>query len=523
MLAECVRGVEQHWQAWCELAWQAKRIDEGDGARAEDMLTAVTPTLRYLQLMLQTLDDIERHGAPRLPGEPREVDGVVRVPVFPARCLFDRLLFAPIRAEARLRSGSDLADLYGENLKRVRGEGDCQPTVALVLGAGNVSSIPITDTLTKIFQENQSVLLKMNPVNEYVGPIFERAFASLIEADLLRVVYGGAEVGANLVACDGVDTVHITGSDRTHDAIVWGSSAEQVAERKSANSPLLQKPITSELGNVTPWIIVPGTYSARQLRFQAESIVTAITSNASFVCIAPKMILTARDWPQRKQFLDLIEAGLQKVPRRYAYYPGAAERFSRFAGYGADDPEYLPWTLRRGVDPVEEPHLFEEESFVCVCGETSLATSSPAEFLGTAVEFANENMWGTLAAGLTVPREFEKTQSQRLDRAVDRLQYGTVGINIWPGVAFALMSTPWGGFPGATLRDIQSGLGSVHNTYLLDQVEKSVLSSPLAFLPKPVWFPTHQCPERLAEDLLNLYLRPSIWSLPGLFWNALRG
>ena len=305
LLSECIRGVEQHWQAWCELAWQAKRIDEGNGARAEDMLTAVAPTLRYLQLLMQTLDDIERHGAPRLPGEPHEVDGALRVPVFPTRCLFDRLLFAPIRAEARLRPGSDLADLYGENLQRARGEGECQPRVALVLGAGNVSSIPITDTLTKIFQENQAVVLKMNPVNEYVGPIFEQAFACLIEAGMLRVVYGGADIGANLIASDHVDTVHITGSDRTHDAIVWGTSDEQRAERQSANSPLLQKPITSELGNVTPWIVVPGTYSARQLRFQAESIVAAIVSNASFVCIAPKMIITARDWPQREQFLDL--------------------------------------------------------------------------------------------------------------------------------------------------------------------------------------------------------------------------
>jgi aldehyde dehydrogenase (NAD(P)+) len=207
----------------------------------------------------------------------------------------------------------------------------------------------------------------------------------------------------------------------------------------------------------------------------------------------------------------------------YAYYPGAADRFHRFAGEAAEDSEYLPWTLRRGVDPTKEPHLFEEESFVCVCGETSLSSGSALEFLDAAVEFANESMWGTLAAGLTVPREFQKTQSQRLDRAVDRLQYGTVGINIWPGVAFALMSTPWGGFPGATLHDIQSGLGSVHNTYLLDHIEKTVLSSPLAFLPKPVWFPTHQFPERLASNLLNLYLRPSVWGLPSLLWNALRG
>lgn len=41
--------------------------------------------------------------------------------------------------------------------------------VALVLGAGNVSSIGLMDVLYKLFIENQATLLKMNPVNEYSG------------------------------------------------------------------------------------------------------------------------------------------------------------------------------------------------------------------------------------------------------------------------------------------------------------------------------------------------------------------
>lgn len=530
LISDCLIGVEAHWQEWCELAWQAKRIPADDGARAEDMLTAVLPTLRYLRLMHETLENITQIGQPRLPAAPQKVHGRWRVPVFPTRTLFDRLLFAPVKAHVLIDKYLDKdinankpVSLYGNNVQRAQGKAGDQLSVAVVLGAGNVSSIPITDTLTKIFQENQSVLLKMNPVNEYVGPIFEKAFAPLIESDLLRIVYGGAEVGASYIASESVDTVHITGSDRTHDAIVWGSTSGEQEERKSTNSPLLRKPITSELGNVTPWIIVPGKYSDRQLKFQAESIVSSVTSNASFVCIATKMLITSRNWPQRQQFLDLIESLLAEVPARYAYYPGASERFERFADRKPDGSGYLPWTLRRDLQPDSTSHLFEEESFACVFGETALEAVSPVEFLNAAVDFANERMWGTLAAALTVPDEFAKRSANELDEAVDRLRYGTVGINIWPGIAFALMSTPWGAFPGNTLQDIQSGLGTVHNTYLLASAEKSVIRSPLAFFPKPVWFPSHSCPVALSRSLISLYCRPGLRHLVPLLLSAVRG
>jgi acyl-CoA reductase-like NAD-dependent aldehyde dehydrogenase len=175
------------------------------------------------------------------------------------------------------------------------------------------------------------------------------------------------------------------------------------------------------------------------------------------------------------------------------------------------------------VDPTAAPELFTEESFVCVVGETALVASTPDEFLSSAVDFVNERMWGTLSAAITVPQEFQRNQADELERAVDRLEYGTVGINQWPGVVFALMSTPWGAYPGSTLEDIQSGMGSVHNTYLLDGPEQTVISSPLTVFPKPVWFSTHRCPEAVADSLLKLYMRPTVWRLPPVLMHAIQG
>lgn len=533
LLQECIGGVGREWESWAEAAWNSKQIHAGTAARAEDIMTGPMPTLRWLRLCHQSLADIATHGQPQLPGRPLEERGHLRVPVFPTRNLFDRLLFGPIESQVRMPAGTTVDNLFGNCLTRASGKMDEAPRVTLVLGAGNISSIPITDALTKIFQDNQAVLLKMNPVNEYLGPIFKRAFAPLVTADLLRIVHGGADIGAALIAADEVDCVHITGSDRTHDAIVWGEDPQQQAKRKAANSPLLQKPITSELGNVSPWIIVPGRYTDKQLRFQAENVVASVTSNASFVCVATKMLITHRDWPQRTQFLSMIDQILAKTPTRFAYYPGAADRYARFAHGQAvtaekmvsqdDADRFLPWTFRHDIDIAVEPEYFKEESFVCVFGETSLEAATTTGFLGAAVDFVNDRMWGTLSAALTVPQDFQRRHAGELGTLVDRLRYGIVGINQWPGVAFALMSTPWGAFPGATLQDVQSGIGSVHNTFMLDKPEQTVVSSPLTIFPKPMWFSTHRCPEVIARKLIRLYLQPTYWRLPSLLISAMRG
>src|SRR5581483_1655232 len=136
--------------------------------------------------------------------------------------------------------------------------------VPLVLGAGNVSSIGPLDVVYKLFVEDQVVVFKTNPVNAYLGPLMEEGFRALVEPGYLRVVYGGAAEGAYLCNSAGVDEIHITGSDKTFDAIVFGAGPEG-AERKAAHQPLLDKRITGELGNVSPVIVVPGPWSKKEL------------------------------------------------------------------------------------------------------------------------------------------------------------------------------------------------------------------------------------------------------------------
>ncbi len=223
---------------WVDTACRYKGVAAASPLRAEDIMAGPVATIRQLRLVIQSLQDIASLGQPRLPGRPKTgTDGRVRVPVFPARGMFDSITFQGFKVDAWLKPG------IGEESLRMCPDGypgrwkSGNPRICLVLGAGNVSSIPTTDAFTKLFQEGRTVLLKMNPVNESLGPIFERAYKPLIDAGYLRIIYGGADVGSAAVAHELVDEVHITGSIHSHDAIVWGPPGPERDRRKRDNDP----------------------------------------------------------------------------------------------------------------------------------------------------------------------------------------------------------------------------------------------------------------------------------------------
>jgi hypothetical protein len=521
---QCIERVAAVAEEWAAIATIHKGLPRDSPLLVEDLVSGPGVVLRQLQLTRQTLNAIRVSGVPVLPGNPRRTSaGQLSVPVVPATGLFDPLVFPFIRADVRLQPDASPNDLHGQ-LPTLAARGTFQKITA-VLGAGNVSAIPATDSLNRIMFDDSRVVLKLNPVNEYLLPVFEKCFAPLIQANLLCILKGGSETGRALVNSASIDAIHITGSGATHDAIVWGETAAERTDRKTRNTPLNNKPITSELGNVTPWIVVPGRYSDRQLRSQAEHIAASITNNASFNCLATKMILTSRRWPQRERFLQLIRTFLNRTPIRPAYYPGAAQRFQKFSGTSIqpDENGCLPWTLLEDQKIEERPELFQEESFVCVCAETALEADSPDEFLATAIEFANHRMTGTLCVSLTVPTDVRKRSPKVLERSLGQLRYGAVCINQWSGLAYALTSPPWGAYPGAAVANVQSGIGMVHNTSLLNAIEKTVVSGPLISLVRPVWFPSHRNPIQVSKRLIQLYAKPSLLRLPALVGAAIRG
>ncbi|MCB9735427.1 MAG: aldehyde dehydrogenase family protein [Deltaproteobacteria bacterium] len=512
----------------------AKGALRGGQAEAEEWLAGPYAVLRNLRLLARSLREISRYGAPRPPGRPHaNAAGRVVVRVFPADN-YDRVLFSGYSADVTMApdvtlegfTSAQAGAYHAQRRNEARGE------VALVLAAGNVSSIGPMDALHVLFAENAVVLLKTNPANPYVGRFVERAFAPLIEAGALRVVHGGADEGAWLAAHPAIDRIHVTGSDRTHDAIVFGAGDEG-ARAKAAGERRNPRPITSELGNVSPIVVVPGPWTDADLAAQGLNIASALANNAGFNCVSARVIVQSARWEQRVALLDAVRGQLALAPTRAAWYPGAEARHAEFVAahpeaerFGHAAEGELPWTLVAGVDPAAEDEIcFQREAFCALMAETALPAEGPVAFLDAATRFCNERLWGTLAATIVIhPASLrEPGVADALERAIDGLRYGTVVVNHFPGLAYALTTTPWGGAPGQPATDIQSGRGFVHNTLLLDHPEKTVVRGPFRPFPKPPWWLGHKRALDVARGLVDLEAEPSLWKLARVVRAGLRG
>ena len=451
LLRACVPHLLSAAQDWASAACQAKGLRLDSSFAAEEWLGGPYVTMRCLRKLIGSLADIAANGKPQLPSGAFQLarDGRVEVVVMPGDA-YDHAISAGFTCRMRMQPGWDDRKVRDEQAS-FYGKSDPEGGVSLILGAGNVASIPPTDALYKMFHEGKVCIVKLNPVNEYLGPFYERAFSPLVKRGYLRFVYGGSEVGSYLSYHPQICDVHITGSDRTHDLIVWGPPGEERKTRQTQNDPLLKKNITSELGCVTPVMIVPGAYTSRELRMLAENIATQVENKGSFNCNAAKVLVVSESWPQRQELLTQVQEILQDIPPRRAYYPGAFERFAKLTAnrtvrqMGRAGDGELPWTLICGVSAstTDEP-LFSTEPFCSILTEVALPQTDAAEFVAAAARFANDRLWGTLSCSLYLPPSVEKRPDVQLamEQACDQLRYGVVGINHWPAVAYGAMTPP---------------------------------------------------------------------------------
>ncbi len=515
---------------WLAAACAAKGLAPGSTEAGEELFAGVGTFVRLARLLRDALRDVAKDGKPAFAGPVREAsDGRLRVQVFPAGA-FDRITFPQTTAEIWMQPG-----VTRESLVSGQAAAYADPAAhagtALVLAAGNVASLGPRDVLSKLFVEGKVVVLKANPVNDYLVPHWSRAMASLIDAGVLCIVDGGAAVGRYLTGHARIDEVHITGSDKTYDAVVFGSGPEGV-RRKEADEPVLDKPVTAELGSVSPVIVVPGKWSIPELLYQAEHVATMLVNNAGFNCISARVIVTHAAWPQREAFLGALTQTLAGITTRRAYYPGAAERRDAFVAvhpdaeqYGTGPDDALPWTLIRSVPPGQTGDIcFNVESFFGEVAETALTAPSPAAFVDAATEFCNDVIWGTLGVTVLVSPSSLKDHdlADSVDRAVADLRYGSVGVNVWHGLSFAMGSTTWGAYPGHARNDIQSGVGVVGNSAMFDRPQKSVVRGPFRSRPKPPWFATAPDSYDVMRRFVAFEAEPSAAKIPGLLVAAVR-
>ncbi|WP_066913387.1 aldehyde dehydrogenase family protein [Millisia brevis] len=510
---------------WAQAAIAAKRVPAGS-LEGEEWMSGPYAALAGYAAVADSLDKLANNTSPlagvkagRAPGDRTTFR------VLPGN-LFEYNLFHGFSAEVWLSPGvseHDARARAGLGARRVGENGG----VGLVLGAGNISAIGPLDVLYELVAHNRASVLKLNPTFAALTDAYTKAFAPLIHADLLRIVNGGAEVGSYLTAHVGIAHVHITGSGKTHDLIVWGSTTD------TSGAPILDKPITSELGGVSPIIVVPGEWSAADLQFQAEHVATQRLHNSGHNCIAGQALIVSADWPQRDDFLRVLSEVLAQAPARPVWYPGSDAKLAA-AVDSYPDAHKVSNGLLIEVDESTSQDLFTTEYFAPVLGHTSLPGDGIV-FLRNAVEFANTRLDGSLGAGVIVAPGDRKSMGGAFDEAIADLRYGTIGINVWSAIGFLVPALSWGAYPGNTLDAVGSGIGIVHNAHLVSEVERSVISGPFrpfprsvrhgefALTPKPSWFVTNKKAGDIATRLTAFAADPSWNKLPGIFNQAFRG
>lgn len=526
ILGKLIRDFNAIAPRWVAACTQAKEIPADSPAVGEEWATGPYTLLWNLQQIRRSLRQIQRNGQPTIAhGVTTRPDGQVVAHVFPDD-RYNSTFYLGLTAEVWMEPGVTAAELPSTQALAYKNKNH-PGKVSLVLGAGNVSSIGPADAFYKLFVEDQVVLFKTNPVNAYLGPLMEECLRALIAPGYLQMAYGGAAEGAYLCNHPGVEEIHITGSDKTFDAIVFGTGPEGAA-RKAASTPLLQKRVTGELGNVSPVIVVPGKWSNSDLDYHAAHLASMLTNNAGFNCNATRIIITHAGWPQREALLSRMRDILAKTPTRAAYYPGARDRQQAFVAahpeaqqLGNPTGDQLPWTFIQGVSPtVDDDVVFTTEAFCSLFAETALPADSATDFLSKAVDFCNNEVWGTLNATIIAhPKSLSKAA---IDHAVADLRYGTIGVNYWAASGFVLGLTTWGAFPGHPLTDIQSGNGVVHNTLMFSRPQKSVMYAKFRMLPVPPWFVTRASKGRVVfEKLARFQAKPSVLKAAGIVRAAL--
>jgi len=382
---------------------------------------------------------------------------------------------------------------------------DIDPSITLVLGAGNFSSIPYLDVLYHLITRKSVILLKLNPVNEYLKPVFEKVFQNFIERGYIIVTTGNIDESKYMATHPGINHIHLTGSDKTYEDIVYGRELTDKEKKTKSLSKKNNKSITSELGNVTPIIIHPGKWSTSDIKYQARKIVTAKLNNNGFNCIAAQVVVLPDGWGQTDTLIKFVKHYMSKSKERKAYYPESIERLEKLEkdkGYERVNAlSCVTPHLSREIKAYSKYEL--DEVWSSTIYFKKIEYTSIEDFANKAIDYCNDELWGNLGVSVIIKDHDRKFNKHITNLYIDKLNYGTVAINEWAAIGYIIPQLPWGGFPGNRDNDIQSGQSVVHNSMLFESPLKGIVNTKfrISRLIDPPWFVTNKKARRLFKNL----------------------
>ena len=415
-----------------------------------------------------------------------------------------------------------------EDINKYRGFSkryDIDPSITLVLGAGNFSSIPYLDVLYHLITRKSVILLKLNPVNEYLKPVFEKVFQSFIERGYIIVTTGNIDESKYMAKHPGINHIHLTGSDKTFEDIVYGRELTEKERKSKSLSKINNKPITSELGNVTPIIIHPGKWSTSDIKYQARKIVTAKLNNNGFNCIAAQVVVLPDGWGQTETLIKFVKHYMSKAKERKAYYPESIERLEKLEkDKGYERVNALSCVTPHLTREIKAYSKFEiDEVWSSTIYFKKIEYTSVEDFANKAIDYCNNELWGNLGVSVIIKDHDRKFNNHITNLYVDNLNYGTVAINEWAAIGYIIPQLPWGGFPGNRDNDIQSGQSVVHNSMLFESPLKGVVNTKfrISRIIDPPWFVTNKKARRLFKNLTYYQIHNSNINFLKLIFAAL--
>ena len=402
---------------------------------------------------------------------------------------------------------------------------DIDPSITLVLGAGNFSSIPYLDVLYHLITRKSVILLKLNPVNEYLKPVFEKVFQNFIERGYIIVTTGNIDESKYMATHPGINHIHLTGSDKTFEDIVYGRELTDKERKTKSLSKINNKPISSELGNVTPIIIHPGKWSTSDIKYQARKIVTAKLNNNGFNCIAAQVVVLPDGWGQTDTLIKFVKHYMSKAKERKAYYPESIERLEKLEkDKGYERVNSLSCVTPHLTREIKAYSKFEiDEVWSSTIYFKKIEYTSIEDFANKAIDYCNDELWGNLGVSVIIKDHDRKFNKHITNLYIEKLNYGTVAVNEWAAIGYIIPQLPWGGFPGNRDNDIQSGQSVVHNSMLFESPLKGVVNTKfrISRIIDPPWFVTNKKARRLFKNLTYYQIHNSNINFLKLIFAAL--
>lgn len=395
--------------------------------------------------------------------------------------------------------------------------------VTVVLAAGNQPFLTAVDLIDCLIYRRRPVLLKHHPLRPFMMEVYSLIFEPIIRRGYFRQIMDESipkttEILSNL----SVGHVHITGSLATDKAVrkTLSKSRPSLSETEITNM------VTSELGCVTPVIMMPAKYTKEELQHAVANIVDMKKVNGGCNCLSANAVVLSKGWEQKDEFRNILIQEMKKQPSHPAYYPGSYKRRSsikeKYESLGGNRVAVVESIESLGS--VQNP---EDHVIICECGtpgetgyedfalkmeafgpvlaivelDPSSGNSKTSQNINNEDKSNNiinyaqnvlgpflnnkDNIYGSLSCALMSPKSVDEAA---LESIVASLKYGAVVVNCptFMGYGGINEGAVWGAHCEDNSR--QSGRGYIGNAFGIDRVDRTVIyGPPLATAPSSAY------------------------------------